>query len=148
MMLNLKSLNQHIDHQHFKMDLVWTAIRLTTPNCYMVSIFLKNTYYSVSIAKPHQNYLKLKWNMLFKLTCFPNGSNMIISPLAFSNSEGASSSTLEALALIVTFCFNSLLLITNLIWQWRHKAINFSSLNQDENRWMIEMKLEYSIVQK
>ena len=74
MILNLKSFNQHVEYQHFKMDSVWTAIRLMTPNCYMASVDLKDAYYSVPIAKPHQKYLRFEWNnMLFKFTCFPNG---------------------------------------------------------------------------
>ena len=74
MILNLKCFNQHVEYQHFKMDSVWTAIRLITPNCYMASIDLKDAYYSVPIAQPHQKYLKFEWNnMLFKFTCFPNG---------------------------------------------------------------------------
>ena len=74
MILNLKRFNQHVEYQHFKMDSVWTAIRLITPNCYMASIDLKDAYYSVPIAKPHQTYLKFEWNnMLYKFTCIPNG---------------------------------------------------------------------------
>lgn len=74
MILNLKSFNQHVEYQHFKMDSVWTAIRLMTPNCYMASVDLKDAYYSVPIAKPHQKYLKFELNnMLFQFTCFPNG---------------------------------------------------------------------------
>ena len=74
MILNLKRLNQHVEYQHFKMDSVWTAIRLITQNCYMASIDLKDAYYSVPIAKPHQKYLKFEWNnMLYKFTCFLNG---------------------------------------------------------------------------
>lgn len=30
MILNLKNFNQHVEYQHFKMDTVWTAIRLMT----------------------------------------------------------------------------------------------------------------------
>ena len=62
-----------VEYQNFKMDSVWTAIRLITPNRYMASIDLKDAYYSVPIAKPHQKYLKFEWNnMLYKFTCFPN----------------------------------------------------------------------------
>ena len=58
----------------FNMDSVWTAIRLIAPNCYMASNDLKDAYYLVAIAKPHQKYFKLERNnMLFKFTCFPNG---------------------------------------------------------------------------
>ena len=41
MILNLKRFNQHVEYQHFKMDSIWTTIRLITPNCYMASIDLK-----------------------------------------------------------------------------------------------------------
>jgi len=74
MILNLKSFNQHIEYLHFKMDSVWTAIRLMTPSCYMASIDLKEAYYSVPIAESHQKYLKFEWkNMLYQFMCFPNG---------------------------------------------------------------------------
>ena len=74
MILNLKRFNQHVEYQHFKMDPVWTAISLITSNCYMGSIDLKDAYYSVPIAKPHQRYLKFEWNnMLYKFSCIPNG---------------------------------------------------------------------------
>ena len=74
MILNLKRFNQHVEYQHFKMDSVWTAIRLITPNCYMASIDLKDAYYSVPIAKPHQKYLKFEWNnMLFQVHVFLMG---------------------------------------------------------------------------
>lgn len=73
MILNLKSFNKHVTYHHFKMDSVWTAIRLMTPNCYMASIDLKDAYYSVPIANSHQKYLKFEWNnRLFQFTCFPN----------------------------------------------------------------------------
>lgn len=54
MIFNLKSFNKHLTYYHFKMDSVWTAIRLLTPNCYMASIDLKDAYYSVPIANSHQ----------------------------------------------------------------------------------------------
>ena len=56
MILNLKTLNQHVEYQHFKMDSVWTAIRLMTTNCYMASIDLKDAYFSVPIAKSHKKF--------------------------------------------------------------------------------------------
>ena len=38
MILNLKSLNANVTHYHFKMDNIWSAIRLMKPGCSMVSI--------------------------------------------------------------------------------------------------------------
>jgi len=56
MILNLKSLNQHVQYQHFKMYSVWETLGLMTTNCYMASIDLKDPYFSVPIAKSHQHF--------------------------------------------------------------------------------------------
>ncbi len=90
MILNLKNFNQHVEYQHFKMDTVWTAIRLMTPNCYMASIDLKDAYYSVPIAKPYQKYLKFEWNnMLFMFTCFPDGRVGFLSQKIYQANEAS-----------------------------------------------------------
>ena len=74
MILNLKSLNKHITHHHFKMDTVLTAVRLMKPGCFMASIDLKDACYSVSIHSDFQKYLKFSWRgQLYKFVCFPNG---------------------------------------------------------------------------
>ena len=54
MILNLKCFNANVTHYHFKMDNIWSAIRLMKPRCYMASIDLKDAYYSVPICKDHQ----------------------------------------------------------------------------------------------
>ena len=74
MTLNLKKLNTYVVYHHFKMESIWSAIRLMTPNCFMASIDLKDAYYSVPIASEDQKYLKFEWdNTLYQFTCFPNG---------------------------------------------------------------------------
>ena len=60
MILNLKCLNQSVTYQHFKMDTIWTAIRMMRPGCFMASIDLKDANYSVPIHKDHQKYLKFQ----------------------------------------------------------------------------------------
>ena len=65
--LNLKCFNTNVAHYHFKMDNIWSAIRLMKPD-------LKDAYYSVSICKDHQKFLKSKWKgILYQFVCFPNG---------------------------------------------------------------------------
>jgi hypothetical protein len=72
--LNLKSLNQHVTYHHFKMDSIWSAIRLMKPNCYMASIDMKDAYYSVPIHPGYQKYLKFNWKgKQYRFVCFPNG---------------------------------------------------------------------------
>ncbi|KAL9976889.1 hypothetical protein ACROYT_G014230 [Oculina patagonica] len=74
MILNLKSFNANVTHYHFKMDNIWSAIRLMKPGCYMASIDLKDAYYTVPICKEHQKFLKFKWKgSLYQFVCFPNG---------------------------------------------------------------------------
>ena len=74
MILNLKKLNAYVVYHHFKMESIWSAIRLMTPNCFMASIDLKDAYYSVPIASEDQKYSKFEWdNTLYQFTCFPNG---------------------------------------------------------------------------
>lgn len=74
MILNLKSFNANVTHHHFKMDNIWSAIRLMKPGCYMASIDLKDAYYTVPICKEHQKFLKFHWKgNLYQYVCFPNG---------------------------------------------------------------------------
>ena len=44
MILNLKILNQDIQHHHFKMDSIQTCIDLMVPDGYMASLDLKDAY--------------------------------------------------------------------------------------------------------
>ena len=40
--LNLKSLNEHVEYHHFKMDTLQSEIRLMTPNCILASVDLRD----------------------------------------------------------------------------------------------------------
>jgi len=74
MILNLKCFNGNVTHYHFKMDNIWSAIRLMKPGCYMASVDLKDAYYSVPICKDHKKFLKFEWKgVLYQFVCFPNG---------------------------------------------------------------------------
>ncbi len=43
------SLSAHVVYHHFKMESIWTAIKLMVSNCFMTFIDLKDAYYSVLI---------------------------------------------------------------------------------------------------
>ena len=74
MILNLKPFNEFVQYHHFKMDTLESAIKMMKPGCYMASIDLKDAYYSVTVAKEHQKYLKFVFNgTLYQYTCLPNG---------------------------------------------------------------------------
>ncbi len=74
LILNLKNLNQYVSYHHFKMDTLATVMNLMEQGCYMASIDLKDAYYTVSVDKQYQNFLKFKKNnQLFTFSCVPNG---------------------------------------------------------------------------
>ena len=74
MILNLKSLNEFVVYQHFKMDNILTALKLMRPKCFMASVDLKDAYYSVPIALEDRKLLKFEWKGdYYQYTCLPNG---------------------------------------------------------------------------
>ena len=74
LILNLKHLNLFIKNSHFKMDTIHLILKLVTPNCSMVSLDLKDAYYSVKIHSDFQKCLKFTFDgLLYKYTVFPNG---------------------------------------------------------------------------
>ena len=62
MILNLKPFNEFVQYHHLKMGIPESAIRMMKPGCYMASIDLKDTYYSVPVVIQHQKYLKFVFN--------------------------------------------------------------------------------------
>ena len=74
LILNLKNLNMFIKNSHFKMDTIHIILKLVTQNCWMVSLDLKDAYYSVKIHFDFLKYLKFTYHgLLYKYTVFPNG---------------------------------------------------------------------------
>ncbi|XP_073237618.1 uncharacterized protein [Porites lutea] len=74
MILNLKSLNEFVVYQHFKIDNILTALKLMRPKCFMASVDLKDAYYSVPIASEDRKFLKFEWKgAYYQYTCLPNG---------------------------------------------------------------------------
>lgn len=72
LMCNLKYLNQYIQYHHFKMDSLFSVLRMITPGCYMASIDLKDAYYCIPVSKNYQKYLKFYWNSkLYKYRACP-----------------------------------------------------------------------------
>ena len=74
LILNLKGLNQFVTNHHFKMETLQSIVRLVEKNCYMASLDLKDTHYTVSVNPSHRKYLRFIWkNVLYQFTCLPNG---------------------------------------------------------------------------
>lgn len=74
MILNLKPLNNDIEHIHFKMDTLKSAINLVKKDCYFASIDLKDAYYSVAVHPSDRKYLQFFWKEeLFSIYFITNG---------------------------------------------------------------------------
>ena len=56
--INLKPLNQLVEKIHFKMDNIHMVLNCISPRDFMVSIGLKDDYFSVPIFQPHRKYLR------------------------------------------------------------------------------------------
>ena len=63
MILNFKNINKFICYRHFKMESIQNVLNVIKKDAFMVSIDLKDAFYSVPVAAHHQKYLK----------CFANG---------------------------------------------------------------------------
>lgn len=59
--LNLKPLNNDIEHIHLKIDTLKSAINLMKKDCYCVSIDLNDAYYSVAVHLSDKKYLEFFW---------------------------------------------------------------------------------------
>ena len=74
MILNIKTLNQYVEYNHFKMDSLISIINLMQKGCWMASVDLQDAYYSCPIAKVHTKYLKFYWKgQYYQFVAFPNG---------------------------------------------------------------------------
>ncbi|XP_067045984.1 uncharacterized protein [Acropora muricata] len=60
--INLKPLNVFVQKIHFKMENINTALHTIAPGDYLVSIDLKDAYFSILIFKPHRKFLRFKWS--------------------------------------------------------------------------------------
>ena len=71
---NLQALNEYVAYHKFKMDTLQSAINLMKPGCFMMSIDLRDAYYSVPVSPTYRKYLKFIWrDQLYQFTCLPMG---------------------------------------------------------------------------
>ena len=75
--INLKPLNQFVQRIHFKMENIQMAMNFVSPGDYMVSLDLKDAYFSVPIFRPHCKYLRFIWrDQRYEFTCLPFGYSL------------------------------------------------------------------------
>ena len=61
LILNLKSLNEYIEIEHFKMHGLKEILKLVERNCYMAALDIKDAYYSLPVDESFQKYLIFVW---------------------------------------------------------------------------------------
>ena len=62
LILNLKNLNENIEHIDFKMHGLKDILKMVEKNCFMTSLDIKDVYYSIPVDENSQKYLKSIWN--------------------------------------------------------------------------------------
>ena len=74
LILNLKHFNDCIRYVHFKMENLQDVFDLIKPGVWMASIDLRDAYYTIPVARDHQQYLTFSWKgVYYCYTCLPNG---------------------------------------------------------------------------
>lgn len=75
--INLKPLNQFVQKIHFKMENIQMALNFISQGDSMISIDLKDAYFSVPIFSPHRKYLRFMWKgQRYEFTCLPFGYSL------------------------------------------------------------------------
>ena len=88
--LNLKQFNHHMQHIHFKMETLKSAISLMTPDCYFGSVDIADAFYSIPIRTSDRKYFrfwygdqKYQFTALFMgLTTAPRVFTKILKPVS------------------------------------------------------------------
>ena len=68
--INLKRLNDFLATEHFKMEYILTILPLLHKGCSMVSLDLKDAYFSIPMAQSDRKYVRFLWRkVLYEFQC-------------------------------------------------------------------------------
>ena len=72
--INLKSLNDFVHKEKFRMETLNSALKMLRKGDYLASLDLKDAYFSIPIAENHRKYLRFIWkDQRFQFRCLPFG---------------------------------------------------------------------------
>lgn len=72
--INLKSLNNFVASEHFKMEDIRVIKDILQPKDYLAKLDLKDAYFAVPIAVEDRKFLQFEWaGKIFEFTCLPFG---------------------------------------------------------------------------
>ena len=110
--INLKPLNQFVEKIHFKMENIHMALNSISPGDYMVSVDLKDAYFSIPIFQDHRKYLRFLWNSKrFEFTCLPFGYSL--APRVFTKIFKPVMASFRFLGFRVTIFIDDILLVAS-----------------------------------
>ena len=73
-MLNLKNLNEFIEHIHFKMHGLKEILKMVAENCFMASLDIKDAYYSIPVDESSQKFISKE--QLHQFCVLPDGLSL------------------------------------------------------------------------
>ena len=100
LILNLNHFNECIRYVHFKMGNLQDVFAIIHPGVWMASIDLRDAYYTIPVARDHQQYLTFSWKgVYYCYTCLPNGysqapyifTKLLKVPFGYLRKQGHSS---------------------------------------------------------
>lgn len=72
--INLKPLNNFVETIHFKMETLQTALNLLQKGDFLISVDLKDAYFSIPVHPHHRKYLRFIWKeQRYEFQCLPFG---------------------------------------------------------------------------
>lgn len=81
--INLKALNNFVEYSHFKMEGIHMLRDLLRKDDFMVTLDLKDAYFTVPVWINHQKYLRFLWKgTMWEFACLPFG--LASAPRVFS----------------------------------------------------------------
>ncbi len=108
--INPKPLNQNIITRHFKMESIRTVKGLMQREDWLVKLDLKDAYLSIPIFRPHQKYLKFRWqNQVWQFKTLPFGLSS--APYTFTKLLKPAVATLRRLAIRTVLYLDDMLLM-------------------------------------
>ena len=110
--INLKPLNFFVQKIHFKMENIGSAINYVSPGDYMVSLDLKDAYFSVPVHPLDRKLLRFFWKgQRFEFTCLPFGYSL--APRVFTKILKPFAATWRSKGIRISIYIDDILIIAS-----------------------------------
>lgn len=108
--LNLKNLNRFISPDHFKLEDLRTALKLTSKDCYLATLDLKDAYFLIKIHNESKKYLRFAFNdKIYQFNVLPFG--LSTAPFIFTKIMKPVAKYLRSTGLLSTLYLDDWLLL-------------------------------------